>query len=61
MAPAPHVDGDPFWVWPDRADRGPLPGAAGRMRRPTPAATVASSCRCPCGWPSDGDHMLTRW
>lgn len=22
MAPAPHADGEPFWVWPDRADGG---------------------------------------
>src|ERR1035437_11051855 len=53
MAPAPHVDGDPFWglvrsrrgglCW---APRKALPEVSGhhdgRMRRPTSAATVAS-------------------
>jgi len=58
MAPAPHVDGDPFWGSarsrrPGASARAPhegLPEASGlhhgRMRRPMSAAFSSRSTRC---------------
>src|SRR6266568_8406767 len=43
MAPASHVDGDPFWGLVSSRGRGPLPGARKPLRDgPTSAATVTS-------------------